>query len=83
MGDKPSKKQIARADEVRAFKEWRGGLAVPTDRRCIPVRLTDVPVDVRLGAARQVSANELDHGEKLALLHAALFPSDTVYFVAA
>lgn len=52
-------------------------------RRCVPVRLTEIPLERRLQAARKLIPDEHDHSEKLALLQAALNPSDTVYFVAA
>jgi hypothetical protein len=55
-----------------------------SDRRRIrPVRLCDIDLDRRLRAAREVSQEERDDQAKLELLHAALFPSDTVYWVAA
>lgn len=51
-------------------------------RRCRPVRLTDVPEQQRLTAARIAVRAEWDPQERQAILFAALFPSDTVYFIA-
>lgn len=51
-------------------------------RRCKPVRLTDIPEQTRLAAARVAVRTEVDPNERQAILFAALFPSDTVYFIA-
>lgn len=54
----------------------------PSARRQVPVRLCDVPVDVRLMAAREAMRGEQDPVVCQDLLVAALVPSDHVYFVA-
>lgn len=55
-------------------------LQPPDRRRSHPVRLVDIPVEVRLAAARSVDGTADERQEVLA---AALFPSDTVYWIAA
>jgi hypothetical protein len=52
-------------------------------RRCIPVRLRDVPAEKRLSAAQRLCRTATDETEKAELLYAALFPSDRVYWIAA
>lgn len=52
-------------------------------RRCVPVSLRDIPLERRLAAARRLIPEEHDQSEKLALLQAALNPSDTTYWIAA
>lgn len=55
-------------------------LTEPSARRLRPVRLTDIPLEVRLKAANEI-VRRLDSEEPKALLAAALAPSDKVYFV--
>lgn len=57
-------------------------LDVPSCRRCVPVRLTDIDREKRLHAARIAVKLEHDPDERELILSAALFPSDTVYWVA-
>jgi hypothetical protein len=57
-------------------------LSEPTRRRRVPVRLSDLPVDVRLEGAREANRRERDPLERAAILLAALHPSDTTYWVA-
>ncbi len=52
------------------------------DRRTVPVRLCDLPEEIRMTAARQACRVEPDPDERVAILLAALFPSRTVYWVA-
>lgn len=51
-------------------------------RLCVPVRLTDIPADVRLAAVRDAARIERDEHERLEILLAAIEPSDRVYWVA-
>lgn len=53
----------------------------PKIRLCVPVRLCDLPVDVRLDAASVAARIERDECERLELLLAAIEPSDTVYWL--
>ena len=62
-----------------AAREWEAARPPDTRRRC-PVRLSDVPVEVRLYAARSIDG---DADERRDILMAALFPSDTIYWIAA
>lgn len=55
-------------------------LTVPSERRRLPVRLTEIRCEERAAAARHAIRHGA--GDPLELLHAALFPSDTVYWVA-
>lgn len=57
-------------------------LTEPSARRRKPVRLTDLPLDVRYRAA-VLAAKHADPEEAKALLAAAITPSATVYYVAA
>lgn len=77
-----SKREIARRDEQRQWKLERRE-QVPDGRRTVPVRLTEIPLGVRLVAARQACQDERDDAVKLEILDAALDPSDTIYWVAA
>jgi len=45
-----------------------------TDRRTLPVRLSDLSLDVRLRAARECARNEADLDEKAGLIAAAINP---------
>jgi hypothetical protein len=47
-----------------------------------PVRLTEIPLDRRLMAAREACRREDDGQMRTELLAAALFPSDRIYWVA-
>lgn len=51
-------------------------------RLCVPVRLADVPLDVRLDAVTACNRIEHDEQQRLELLLAAIQPSDNVYWVA-
>jgi hypothetical protein len=54
-----------------------------TPRRCVPVRLTEVPLKVRLKAARAVIREETDNDVRLEILLRAYSPTDQTYFIAA
>lgn len=58
-------------------------LTVPSPRRCLPVTLRQVPEPVRFGAAQQAARNVSGETDPVDLIYAALFPSDTVYYVSA
>jgi hypothetical protein len=49
-------------------------------RLTIPIRLTDIPIGERFRAARIAAKQYPD--DKEALIHAAAFPSTTIYWVA-
>lgn len=53
----------------------------PSKRRRVAVRLSDVPVEVRLEAARRESRSARTPAERDALIAAALAPSSTVFYV--
>jgi len=53
----------------------------PDLRRCVPIRLTEIPKDTRLEAARRASRYEVTKEQRMELFWAALFPSDRVYWV--
>lgn len=57
-------------------------LTEPSARRFKPVRLTDLPLDVRYRVA-VIAAKHVGPEEAKALLAAAINPSETVYYVAA
>lgn len=57
-------------------------LREPSDRRWIPVRLCDLPEDVRMRAAETAAKDERDEEARLLLLYAAMFPSNETYWVA-
>lgn len=57
-------------------------LQEPSSRRFVPVRLCDVPEDVRLRGARQACKAESDPDTKAGILLAAVMPSSRVYYVA-
>lgn len=50
-----------------------------SDCRPLPVRLCDIRAAVRYSAAQRIAATEPAAGPEV--LHAALFPSETVYWV--
>jgi hypothetical protein len=54
----------------------------PSRRRCIPVRLCDLPVDVRMAGAREANRVEPGLQERQEILIAALLPSETTYWIA-
>jgi hypothetical protein len=58
--------------------------AVPPDaRRCVPVRVADVPLQQRVDAARQFAGDFLESAdERMALLGLALDPGELVAWVA-
>lgn len=56
-------------------------LTEPSARRLRPVRLSDIPLELRLNAANQIVRHMRDGDEAQELLAAALAPSDKVYFV--
>lgn len=58
-------------------------LTEPSRRRKVPVRLCDLPIDVRIEGARAANRLERDPRERAAILFAAISPSDTTYWVAA
>lgn len=58
-------------------------LTTPSPRRNIPVRLCDIPEPVRMNAARELCRQEPDPDVRLAIVLAAVAPSERVYFVAA
>jgi hypothetical protein len=58
-------------------------LRKPSERRWRPVRLVDVPVDVRLEAAKEAAASTEDAEMKQRIFEAALFPSSQTYWIAA
>lgn len=68
-----------------ANRAWKLGQRVPLPdgRRRVPVRLTEVPIGVRLVAARHACEREEDDAMKLQIIDAAISPSDTIYWVAA
>jgi hypothetical protein len=47
----------------------------------VPIRLTEIPLDVRLEGVRYASYRERDASQRLAILVAAMSPSDRVYWV--
>lgn len=53
----------------------------PSERRRVPVRLVDVPLELRLKAARQECRNAKTDRERDALLAAALDPNATTFYV--
>lgn len=48
-----------------------------------PVRLTDVPLQVRLKGAREACRDESDQAMRVLILARAFAPSDTTYWIAA
>lgn len=61
----------------------RVGPRPPDRRRRVAVRLVDIPVEERLVAARDACRVERVEEERAEILFAALWPSDTTYWVAA
>lgn len=58
-------------------------LPAPADgRRCIPVKLSEIPLEIRLEAADFVCRHEPE-SERPAILAAALCPSDDIHWIAA
>lgn len=57
--------------------------AEPSARRTQAVRLTDVPFDVRMRAARMEARRAKTVKEAEALVAAAFAPSDRVFYIAA
>lgn len=53
----------------------------PSARRLRPVRLTDIPLEIRYAAAQREARHAASADERADLLAAALDPSDTVYWV--
>jgi hypothetical protein len=53
----------------------------PSKRRSVPVRLSEIPLEVRLAAARAEARGAKTPSERSALLRAALCPSDDVFYV--
>lgn len=58
-------------------------LTDPSARRLTPVRLTDIPPQLRLRAAHQLLKGVKDGDEAQELLAAAISPSDRTYYVRA
>lgn len=56
--------------------------ADPSLRRCVPVRLCDLPLEVRLEGVRIANRREQGDVERVEILLAAVEPSDRVYWVA-
>jgi hypothetical protein len=54
-----------------------------SDTKLRPVRLCDVPLKVRLHAARGLCQAEHDQKERLLITTAAMFPSDKTYYLPA
>lgn len=54
-----------------------------SDRRTVPVRLCDIPERVRMTAAMHACRREPDADARKAIIAAAVFPSDNVYYIAA
>ena len=81
MAKTPEQQREYNADRARLYT-WRSKLRPPDGRRTIPVRLTEIPLDLRLDAARAVCAIEAP-ADRPAILAAALFPSDDIHWVAA
>lgn len=52
-----------------------------SSRRSMPVTLRQVPEPVRFSAAQQAARQVAGEMDPLDLIYAALFPSDTVYYV--
>lgn len=77
-----SRQQRERQDATRSWKAARR-VQLPDRRRTMPVKLTEIPLGVRLVAARQACEQEPDDALKLDIIDAALDPSDTIYWVAA
>lgn len=50
-------------------------------RRTVPVRLSEIPVDVRLRAAQREARHARTPAERDSLIAAALAPSETVFYV--
>lgn len=55
----------------------------PDRRRCVPVRLTEIPQERRLAAAWEACRIEKGEYERIEILLAAIHPSETVYWIAA
>lgn len=53
----------------------------PSERRRIPIRLLDVPVEVRVRAARDLVRECKTQRERDDLMVAALTPSDQTFYV--
>jgi hypothetical protein len=54
----------------------------PSARRRIPVKLVDVPVELRLKAARELCRSAKTERERDELIGAALAPSGQVFYIA-
>jgi hypothetical protein len=52
-------------------------------KRCklTPVRLTEIPFNQRMSAARRAAREAADDNERGEIMMAALFPSDKLYWV--
>lgn len=55
-------------------------LTRPSEERILPVRLTQIREQARLAAARSIAKREPSDGAEV--FFAAMFPSDTVYWIA-
>ena len=55
-------------------------LTSPTRARTLPVRLTDIPLNVRAHAAQTI-ARTANPDERADILAAAIAPTDTLYYV--
>lgn len=54
-----------------------------SDRRHVPVRLCDIPAEIRMSAAQKACRREPDPDTRSEIVAAAVYPSDTVYYIAA
>jgi len=66
---------------TRCWRCARGHLDSPSQRRTMPLRLCDVPLDLRLAGVREANRVERGEMERIEILLAALYPSTNVYFV--
>lgn len=49
--------------------------------RLTPIRLTEIPFEKRMAAARRECEDAENDEERSAIMFAAMFPSDTLYWV--
>lgn len=55
----------------------------PSPRRCVPVKVADVPLEKRRHAARQAIKREPDPSERLRIIMLAEYPGELVAWIAA
>lgn len=80
-GDATDGSNGAAKASVRCRRCAQGFLTEPTVRRPVPVRLCDLPLDLRLAGVREANRIEKGEQERLEILLAAIHPSETVYYV--